>query len=69
MTDSRNATHEPSPYFVASWESGWWVERADDKDVEKSSRVRGPFDTEEKAKAAMRDMDAARCRRLARSKQ
>lgn len=56
----------PSPYVVSEWESGWWVEQADDKDVEKSKLVRGPFATEEKAIAAMRAMDAARRRRLAR---
>jgi hypothetical protein len=37
---------EPNPYFVVEYESGWYVETADPKDVNKSSNVRGPFLTE-----------------------
>ena len=53
---------EPNPYFVTEYESGWYVEKADPKDVNKSTLIYGPLNTQADAEMiakAIRNQGAA----------
>jgi hypothetical protein len=45
-------------YTVGEFEDGFWVERADRKDIEKMVQVKGPFHTPEEADAAALEIEA-----------